>query len=146
MEFDFVRSLALVKVVPFTVGDLVEGLAFLEPVERRAVLFGLEQKLPIDTVIDMTHARAARLNLTPIADAAIKQCPRHIRLHYIFWGQLQDGLIAPLLDLERQVTGAFGGMTWDDLSVAYSNMLWVDHDHDAEHFLMLARQQGVLKP
>ena len=142
MAFDFIRSLG--RESKFTAGDLVEGLAYLEPVARRAVLFGLEQRLSIGDVIEMTHARARGMQLTPIADAAVTQCARHIRLHYVFWTTLPDGLIAPLIDLGRQVTAAFGGMSWADLQSAYARMEWVDHQVDAEHFLMLVRREGLL--
>ena len=143
MHFDFVQSLGSATAV-FTVGDLCEGLGFLEPNARRAVVFGLEQRLTCSDVIEMTHAGVAKLQLTPFATAAVKQCPRHIRLHYVFWGQLQDGMITPLLNLERQVEGAFGGMSWMDLRAAYERMVWVDHQHDTEHFLMMARRHGVI--
>lgn len=143
MQFDFVQSLGSAPTV-FTVGDLCEGLGFLESTARRAVVFGLEQRLTSSEVVEMTHAGAAKLQLTPLAEAAVKQCPRHIRLHYVFWGQLPDGMITPLLNLERQVEGAFGGMSWMDLRAAYERMVWIDHQHDTEHFIMMAKRQGVL--
>lgn len=144
MATAFIQSLANVRTIPFTAGDLVEGLGFLEPVARRAVLFGLEQGLSVDEVIELTHARASSMHLTPLAFAALEHCPRHIRLHYVFWATLQDGMITPLLGLERQVEAAFGGMSWSDLTAAYATMIWVDHECDAENFLMHARQQGIL--
>lgn len=120
--------------VHFTAGDLVDGLAFLEPVERRAILFGMETRTDCGGVIVMTHAKAALMDLSPLAAAVVKFQPRHIRLSYLFWKEIGNGLIAPLIGLEDSVRGAFGGMSWEDLDRSYQDMLWLDEALEAEHF------------
>lgn len=130
--------------VPFTAADLIDGMSFMEPVYRRAVLFGLEQKMSVQEVTNITHARARLHELTPFSEEILKQQPRHIRLNYVFWAELSDGLITPLIDLEATVQASFGLMSWDDLTRAYAGMIWTDEQIDAEHFIMVARMEGAL--
>jgi hypothetical protein len=128
--------------VHFTAGDLVDGLAFLEPVERRAILFGMELALSCPAVITMTHADALKMRLTAIAESVVYRQPRHIRLAYLFWTELPGGVLAPLIDLEDRLRGAFGGMSWEDLRRSYQDMLWIDEGLDAEHFAAILRSAG----
>lgn len=134
----------LARKTVFTAGDLREGLEYLPLVYRLAVIFGLEQRLAVDQVIETTYASAYAKTMTPFAESAVAQCPRHIRLNCLFWTELPDGLLCPLLDLEEQVRAAFGGMSWGDLRAAYSTMVWIDHDDEASKFLAAVRQQGLL--
>jgi hypothetical protein len=128
----------------FTAGDFVEGLAFMDAGWRRAVLFGMEQRLSCNAVIELTHARVAAMELTELSRAIVQQQPRHIRLNYLFWHTLDSGMVLPLIGLEAMLQGAFGGMSWDDLAHAYRNMPWVDFELEHDHFMMTARELGLL--
>lgn len=128
----------------FTAGDLREGLEFLPLVYRRAVIFGLEQRLTLQEIMGLSHSEVYSRTLTPFAESAVAHCERHPRLSCVFWHELSDGLISPLLDLEDQVCAAFGGMGWSDLARAYLTMAWLDHEREAEDFLAEAARQGIL--
>jgi hypothetical protein len=140
---DFLTRLRNVRPV-FTVGDLVEGLGFMEEAERRAVLFGMEQQLTANQVTEMTHRLAMQLPLTPLSREIIFQQARHIRLDHLFWIELQGGVVAPITGLDLAVRQAFAGMSWDDLQLAYRSMAMIDHDADYRDFLSVARAEGLI--
>ena len=142
----YLEALKTQRPFVFTAGDLIEGLSFLEPTWRRAVLFGLEQGLDAESVVTMTHKRARQMRLTELARAVVEQSPRHIRLEYLFWQQLQDGLVTPLIGFADQVRVAFAGMEWATLLGLYPKMVWLDLEFEAEHFAMTARELGLIKP
>lgn len=117
----------------FTAGDLVEGLEYLDPQVRRAILFGLETHLSPAAVSELTFREAAHMRLSEVARRIVAVQPQHFRIPYVFWIEV-DGFALPILDLERQVCGAFGGMSWLDLTIAYENMVMVDENADHDDF------------
>jgi hypothetical protein len=123
--------------------NLTEGLSYLEPVQRRAVLFGLECQIPLEDVVDLTHAQTARMQLSPICQSIVSQSPRHLRLPYLFWEQSEDGLVMPLLTIADDVQRAFPGSTWPGLLALYRCMVWVDHEVDMEDFMRVSREVGL---
>lgn len=140
---DYLLGIGTTRVV-FTAGDLREGLESLSYVYRRAIIFGLEQRLSAAEVVELTHADVHSRTLTPFAESVVAHSEIYPRLQCVFWVELSNGLISPLFDLEIETSVAFGGMTWHDLQSAYSTMVWVDHEQEASDFLAVARQQGVL--
>lgn len=121
--------------VTFTAGDLVEGLSYMEPTYRAGALFGLEAGLTAAQVTDLTFSQLKSLEIkSELGRAVLAQRVRHMRLPYVFWLTLENGLAMPLMYLEEQVKAAFGGMTWEDLQRAYARMVWVDEQVESECF------------
>lgn len=140
----FIASLDQGRVFRFTVGDLVEGLLFLDVVWRRAALFGLEQRLSPEAVTALTPQEALQLKLTTLAQKIFAEQVRHIRLNCLFWQEMEGGLLAPLRGLESRVSAAFAGMEWATLQHCYNNMALVDAEAESEDFMRLARAEGLL--
>jgi hypothetical protein len=92
----------------------------------------------------MTHTRLERYSLTLITKQIVRVQPKHERLAYLFWRELEDGLIAPLFGLAEHTQAAFGGMTWLDLQVRYASMLWIDEEVEAESFALMAKRYSLL--
>jgi hypothetical protein len=121
--------------VPFTAGDLVEGLSFMEPTYRMGALFGLETGLTAVQVTDLTFSNLKGLEFkSELGRAVLAQRVRHLRLPYVFWLTLENGLAMPLMYLEEQVRAAFGGMSWSDLQRAYDRMVWIDDQVESDCF------------
>lgn len=133
-------------IVHFTAGDLVEGLRELDEVERRAVVFGLEQRLECASVVGMTHEKLKQMRLTPLASKMVSSQPRHLKLNAVFWRDLGNGVLSPLIALDRKVFEAFSGMTWEGLLRLYPSMLWIDEQIEAEHFRRTAQGNGLIQP
>jgi hypothetical protein len=120
--------------VVFTTGDLVEGLSFLKTVERRATVFGMEQRLPARKVVALSRTAVTMMPLTDLARSMVDAQVPHPKLPYLFWTHSQDGKVMPLLDLEAKVRTAFGGMSWSDLQAAYTGMVQVDAEAELRSF------------
>ncbi len=125
----------------FTAGDLVEGLAFMDVVERRAVLFGIDTSLTADQVCEITHTQALQLQLTPLSAEIVRASPRHIRFDRLFWAIDAGGLVVPMLNLNRTVAECFGGMDLADLTAAYKRMQWIDYQLEADFFMAQLRAE-----
>jgi hypothetical protein len=130
--------------VPFTATDFIDGLSNMDPVYRRAVLFGLEQQLDASEVIDMTWRLALQLPLTELARKCVASAPRHIRLPYLFWTEDDSGMQTPLLQLHERVLDGFYGRSWSELQHAYQAMVWIDFKSEEERFIQQMRDEGLL--
>lgn len=129
--------------VQFTAGDLIEGLAYMEPVQRRAVLFGLEQRLPsVDRISMLGYREALKMPLTDLGLEIVRHQPRHIRLPFLFWEEGPRG-VRPVLGLDNVVRTSFGGMSYADLLGAYQTMAWIDDELETEFFIREAGAVGL---
>lgn len=128
----------------FTAGDLVEGLEYLGLEWRRAVLFGLEQRLSCETTVNLTRAQARQLPLTGISQRILEESPVHIHLRNVFWQTLEDGSACPLIGLRDVAGAAFAGIRWESLLKLYAGMVWVDFAAEADHFIQALHEQGLV--
>ncbi len=126
----------------FTAGDLVDGLAFMEPTARRAVLFGVDNALRPGEVTQMTHKKALWMTLSPLSAEIVKTAVRHIRIDNLFWTE-EGGVLQLLTGIDRTVAECFGGMSLADLTACYQRMVWIDEQLEADYFLAIARQEGL---
>lgn len=66
----------------------------------------------------------------------VRSQPRHLRLNYVFWKDLEGGGQAEsLLGLAESVNGVALGRTIAELQALYDRLVWVDSAAEAEAFL-----------
>lgn len=119
-----------------TVDELVAWLSEASEVRRRAILFALETKMPIADVIELTWPR---LNMIKhqIPGYALKlahSTPRHIRLNYVFWENMQGMIAGPLFGLAETVLEVSQGLGYEALQRLYDTTIPIDTNADFEDF------------
>jgi hypothetical protein len=66
----------------------------------------------------------------------VRSQPRHLRLNYVFWEDLEgSGQAESLLGLAESVSGAALGRSIAELQALYDRLVWVDSAAEAEAFL-----------
>lgn len=118
----------------YTVGQLRNGLEQLSRPRRAAILFGLDSDIDLYKIVTLTWADAKkpelRWKMNSFAKSILSDQPRHISSPYVFWS-FKEASPMPLFGLEQDVFDAFG-MTWQELRLAYKNMIWIDEEIEAQ--------------
>lgn len=120
-----------------TVGDLVEWLKQTSVARRRAILFALETKLPIEDIINLTWPKFIVLapQISGYARKVAQSMTRHIRLNYVFWETADSGIAMPMIGLEQTMLDVSQGLGYQTLQRLYDHAIPVDTSADHEDFL-----------
>ncbi|CAG9229038.1 hypothetical protein [Burkholderia vietnamiensis] len=121
----------------FTLGDLRVLLAPLSTARRSAVLFSLDNKLALDDVVMLGWKEALRGEFTEFGKDIVRSQLRHIRLDYVFWEYLDNGVAAPLFGLEDSVKSVSLGRNFAGLQALYDRMVWIDTRAEADDFKLV---------
>lgn len=101
-----------------------------------AILFGLDSNSSAQNTICLTRADASFMRdagmLSAFSCHILDSQPAHIASAYVFWREF-NGKPMPLFGMEQLIFDVFG-LTWGELDVAYSRMIWIDEDADRLDF------------
>lgn len=119
--------------VNLTIGELRQGLAYLDDMRATATLFALETGM---NALDVTRLTRPRLTawrrthqLSPLAAACLHRTPRHLSCPYVFWCETDDGAPLPLFGMDATIFEAFG-LVWAELEQGYARLIWIDTEAD----------------
>lgn len=115
----------------FTSQELVVMLAKTSLVRRQAILFCLEADMHPRHAIGLTWKQAREMHFTDLANEILDAQPRHIRLPYVFWEQMEGGSVSPLFAL-CETAEDISGDQWASFKLMYADMIWVDSTADRE--------------
>jgi hypothetical protein len=115
-----------------TVDELAKHLEDFSLVRRRAIMFGLENQLPIADVVLLDWKAAFRVCRTELSRQILHAMPRHVKLDYAFWEELDSGQAAPLFCLERECREM--QPSYNVLMTDYRSLALVDRDADLAAF------------
>lgn len=120
-----------------TVDELCSWLNEVSLVRRRAVLFGLETRMPIQEIIGLTWKTLRKMHVT-LPNYAVTLAaagPRHFKIDYVFWETLPNNAVAPLFGLGENVLKVSQGMGYEALQRLYRETLPFDQKDDLERFM-----------
>ena len=119
-----------------TVDELILWLSETTPVRRRAILFGLESKMPVKDIIDLSWKKLLSNPhvYSGFALSLANATPRHLRLPYVFWEPMEGIIAGPLFGLAETVLNVSQGMGYTALQNLYDNAIPIDCSADLDHF------------
>lgn len=120
-----------------TIGDFTDALYFAElsTVRRKAMLFALVTGTKPEDVVALTWNKALRMKFTPLVSAILFSQPRHIRLNYVFWEEIDTfGMAGPLFGLSQDFQEAFEGLTFKQVKALFDKAPQVDAFVEGEEF------------
>jgi hypothetical protein len=120
-----------------TLGDFTDALYFseLSLSRRKALLFALETNTKPEDVVALTWNKALRLKFSPLAMAILNTQPRHIRLNYVFWEEIDTfGMAGPLFGLSQNLQETFEGLSFHQVKKLYDAAPQVDPFIEGEEF------------
>lgn len=118
-----------------TVDELKEWLSSTSVMRRKAILFGLETRLPIQDVVSLTWKRLYATPFSAYARAITDSCVRHLRLDYVFWENTNDIIAAPLFNLADTALEVSQGLGYSALQRLYRECLPFDQKDDLNVFM-----------
>lgn len=119
-----------------TVGDLCSWLETTTESRIRAIVFGLETKMPIADIISLTWRKLRAIKgVSDFALAIADACPRHIRLDYVFWESMPNLAAGPLFGLAETVLDVSQGLGYEMLGRLYDNMILIHEKADLKDFI-----------
>lgn len=120
-----------------TLGDFTDALYFseLSLQRRKAMLFALESGIKPEDVVALTWNMVNRMKFSPLAKAVLESQPRHIRLNYVFWEEIDTyGMAGPLFGLSQNFQETFEGLRFNQVKTLFDRAPQVDPFIEGEEF------------
>lgn len=120
-----------------TLGDFTDALYFseLSVMRRKAMLFALETNTKPEDVVALTWNMALRMRYSQLAAAILNTQPRHIRLNYVFWEEIDTfGMAGPLFGLSQNFQETFEGLAFHQVKKLFDQAPQVDPFIEGEEF------------
>jgi hypothetical protein len=115
-------------------GDLTAALETVSLARRRAILFALETATEPADLVGLVWRNKSGRGLSTLASSIIQATPRHIKLPYVFWEEVEGGAVAPLFGLGHSFLEVSGGIPFVEYLKKYQGMLWIDPAADYDAF------------